>query len=80
MTAAATTISPPEPELTPAEIVARAEALAPGLVERQAETEELRYYPQRTHEELDEAGLYRILVPRRYGGYEFDLSHVLAGR
>ena len=73
MTATIPDISPPEPDLTPAEIVARAEALAPKLVERQAETETLRYYPQSTHEELDAAGLYRILVPRRFGGYEFDL-------
>ena len=68
------TIPPPEPDLTQAEIVARAEALAPGLVERQAETEDLRTYPLRTHEEFDAAGFYRILVPRRYGGYEFDLG------
>jgi 3-hydroxy-9,10-secoandrosta-1,3,5(10)-triene-9,17-dione monooxygenase len=31
-------VNPPEPFLTPAEIIARAEAIAPTLVERQAET------------------------------------------
>jgi 3-hydroxy-9,10-secoandrosta-1,3,5(10)-triene-9,17-dione monooxygenase len=66
-------ISPPEPDLTPAEVVARADAMRERLVERQAETEKLLYYSQQTHEELLEAGLYRILVPRRFGGYEFDL-------
>jgi 3-hydroxy-9,10-secoandrosta-1,3,5(10)-triene-9,17-dione monooxygenase len=72
--AVARAISPPEPDLTPAEIVARAEALREHLVERQAETEDLRYYSQETHEAFVEAGFYRILVPRRYGGYEFDLT------
>jgi 3-hydroxy-9,10-secoandrosta-1,3,5(10)-triene-9,17-dione monooxygenase len=65
-------IDPPELDLTPKEIIARAEALAPRLVERQAETEQLTYYPEVTHREFLEAGFYRILVPRRYGGYEFD--------
>lgn len=67
-------IDPPEPGLTPKEIVARAEALVPRLVERQAETERLTYYPEVTHREFLEAGFYRILVPRRYGGYEFDYT------
>ncbi len=62
---------PPEPGLTAAEVVARAEALAPSLVERQAETEKRTYYAEDTHEAFREAGFYRILVPRRYGGYEF---------
>jgi 3-hydroxy-9,10-secoandrosta-1,3,5(10)-triene-9,17-dione monooxygenase len=54
-------------------MVARARALVPRLIERQGETEELRYYPEATHRELLESGLYRIFVPRRYGGYELDL-------
>jgi 3-hydroxy-9,10-secoandrosta-1,3,5(10)-triene-9,17-dione monooxygenase len=62
---------PPEPRLTPADVIARAHAIAPGLVERQAETEARTYYAQDTHEQFRQAGLYRILVPRRYGGYEF---------
>lgn len=63
--------SPPEPGLTPEEIIARAEAIASTLIERQDETEERTYYAGDTHEKFREAGLYRILVPRRYGGYEF---------
>lgn len=62
---------PPEPNLTPAQIIARAEAIAPSLVGRQAETEERTYYAEDTHEAFRRAGFYRILVPRRYGGYEF---------
>jgi 3-hydroxy-9,10-secoandrosta-1,3,5(10)-triene-9,17-dione monooxygenase len=59
--------------VTSREIVARAEALRPGLIERQAETEELTYYPEITHREFLEAGFYRILQPRRYGGLELDV-------
>jgi 3-hydroxy-9,10-secoandrosta-1,3,5(10)-triene-9,17-dione monooxygenase len=73
MTSAAPTIQPPEPGLTPDEIVARADALRPLLVERQAETEERTYYGEDVHEEFLKAGFYRMLVPRRFGGYEFDL-------
>ncbi|SEE68384.1 3-hydroxy-9,10-secoandrosta-1,3,5(10)-triene-9,17-dione monooxygenase [Streptomyces sp. 2231.1] len=64
-------VAPPEPGLTPEEIVARAEALAATLVERQAETERRGFYAEDTHEAFARAGFYRILVPRRYGGYEF---------
>ncbi|MEV7008172.1 acyl-CoA dehydrogenase family protein [Streptosporangium sp. NPDC051022] len=65
---------PPEPGLTPSEIIARAEAMVPTLVERQAETEERTFYAPDTHEAFAAAGFYRILVPRRYGGYEFGLG------
>ncbi|GAA3071410.1 acyl-CoA dehydrogenase family protein [Streptosporangium carneum] len=68
---------PPEPGLTPAEVVARAEAIAPTLVGRQAETEQRTFYAQDTHEEFTRAGFYRILVPRRYGGYEFGVGTFL---
>lgn len=68
---------PPEPELTPAEIVARAEAMVPSLVARQAETEQRTFYAEDTHEAFVRAGFYRILVPRRYGGYEFGIDTFL---
>ncbi|MEU5861849.1 acyl-CoA dehydrogenase family protein [Nonomuraea sp. NPDC047529] len=67
-------VAPPEPGLTPDEIVARAEAMVPALVERQAETERRTYYAPDTHEAFARAGLYRILVPRRFGGYEFGVE------
>jgi 3-hydroxy-9,10-secoandrosta-1,3,5(10)-triene-9,17-dione monooxygenase len=66
--------SVPEPDLTPREMVARAEAMRPMLLERQAETEERTYYSHETHEEFTRAGFYRALAPRRFGGYEFDLT------
>src|SRR5262245_3343991 len=58
---------------TPRELLARAESMRSRLVELQAETEERTYYSQEIHEALLEAGLYRALVPKRYGGYELDL-------
>lgn len=72
-----TSPSPPEPDLTPADIIARAEAIAPTLVARQAETEQRTFYAPDTHEEFARAGFYRILVPRRYGGYEFGIDTFL---
>jgi 3-hydroxy-9,10-secoandrosta-1,3,5(10)-triene-9,17-dione monooxygenase len=65
--------SPPEPDLTPEEMIARAVALRPALVAQQAECEERTYYSQELHEEFLAAGFYRLYVPRRYGGYEFDV-------
>jgi 3-hydroxy-9,10-secoandrosta-1,3,5(10)-triene-9,17-dione monooxygenase len=65
--------SPPEPALTPAELIRRAAALRPKLIEQQAETEERTYYSEELHQEFLRAGFYRLYVPRRYGGYEFDV-------
>lgn len=64
----------PGPGLTPAEVVARAEGIADTLVARQAETERRTFYGADTHVQLVNAGFYRILVPRRYGGYEFGVD------
>jgi 3-hydroxy-9,10-secoandrosta-1,3,5(10)-triene-9,17-dione monooxygenase len=71
------TIAPPEPRLSPREIVARARALRPLLLEQQAETEARTYYSEEIHQELLDGGFYRMLVPRRYGGYEFDFPTFL---
>ena len=70
-------IAPPESDLTPDEIVARAVALRPRLIELAAETEARTYYSEEIHEEFLRAGFYRMLVPRRYGGYEFDFPTFL---
>jgi 3-hydroxy-9,10-secoandrosta-1,3,5(10)-triene-9,17-dione monooxygenase len=66
-------IAVPEPELTERELVERAVALRPALLERQARTEQLTRYPEETHQDFLRAGFYRTLQPRRYGGYEFGL-------
>jgi 3-hydroxy-9,10-secoandrosta-1,3,5(10)-triene-9,17-dione monooxygenase len=69
--------APPEPDLTAEQMMARAEALVPELVGRQAETEERSFYAEDTHEWFARNGFYRILVPRRYGGYEFGIETFL---
>ena len=56
------------------EIVARARALAPNLRARAAECEQNRRVPEESIREIKEAGLFRILQPRAFGGYEFDFS------
>jgi 3-hydroxy-9,10-secoandrosta-1,3,5(10)-triene-9,17-dione monooxygenase len=67
----------PEPGLTAEEVLTRAEAMVPELVSRQGETEERGYYAQDLHERFARSGFYRILVPRRYGGYEFGIDTFL---
>ena len=66
--------APPEPDLTEQEVIARAERIAETLVDRQRETEERGYYALDTHNELLAGGFFRLLVPRRYGGYEFGID------
>lgn len=52
--------------------VARAEALVPVLRQRVVRTEDLRRLPEETERDLHEAGLFRVLQPRRVGGAELD--------
>jgi 3-hydroxy-9,10-secoandrosta-1,3,5(10)-triene-9,17-dione monooxygenase len=70
----AATAAVPEPDLTPDELVARAVALRPELIERQADAEQRTYYSEEMHQKFLEAGFYRCYVPRRFGGYEFDVK------
>ncbi|CRK59457.1 POSSIBLE OXIDOREDUCTASE [Alloactinosynnema sp. L-07] len=65
---------PPEPGLTPAEVIARARALLPLLVEQRAAVEQRTYYSAEVHSAFQDAGFYRLLVPARYGGYEIGLE------
>src|SRR6476469_4981637 len=53
-------------------MIARARALIPGLRDRASRTEELRRLPPETERDLHDAGLFRILQPKRVGGSEFD--------
>jgi len=53
-------------------MVTRAKALVPQLRGRAAHTEELRRLPPETERDLHDAGLFRIVQPRRVGGSEFD--------
>jgi 3-hydroxy-9,10-secoandrosta-1,3,5(10)-triene-9,17-dione monooxygenase len=55
-----------------ADMAARARALIPRLRDRAARTEELRRLPPETERDLHEAGLFRIVQPKRVGGSELD--------
>ena len=70
---AAQEIPVPEPGLTPQEIIARAQALIPAVRDQQEEAERLGHHTDALEREFVEAGFYRILQPRRFGGYEFGL-------
>src|SRR5215210_4356046 len=53
-------------------MVARAKALVPELCDRASKTEELRRLPLETERDLHDAGLFRIVQPKRVGGAELD--------
>ncbi len=57
-----------------AELLARASALVPLIREHRAEAEKLRRAPPQCIDAIHQAGLFRIFVPREYGGYEVDLG------
>ena len=62
----------PDPHLTPDEMVDRAVAIRSRLRDDQAQTEAGNRYSKDMHDTFTEAGFYRILQPRMFGGYEFD--------
>jgi 3-hydroxy-9,10-secoandrosta-1,3,5(10)-triene-9,17-dione monooxygenase len=68
---ASTQIPQPEPDLTPQMAVERARALIPMLRAQQDEGDALGHYTPAVHEAMKAAGLYRILQPKMFGGYEF---------
>ena len=53
-----------------AEIVARAEALIPWLRERADACEKARMVSRETIQKFKDAGFFKILQPKRWGGYE----------
>src|SRR5882757_205858 len=53
-------------------MLAAARALIPSLRDRAARTEELRRLPAETERDLHDAGLFRIVQPKRVGGSELD--------
>ena len=69
----ASSIKVPEPNLTPDAMIARAREMRTVLRERQAECERAGRILPATHRQFVEAGFYRIVQPRRFGGYEFDV-------
>ncbi|WP_059005707.1 acyl-CoA dehydrogenase family protein [Streptomyces specialis] len=59
------------------DLVARAVALQPLLREHAARTETGRRVPDEVIDALDEAGLFRLATPRRYGGHQSDMRTML---
>ena len=63
----------PEPDLTPEAVIGRARALIPAIRDQQDEAERLGHHTTELDRQFAAAGFYRILQPRRFGGYEFGL-------
>jgi 3-hydroxy-9,10-secoandrosta-1,3,5(10)-triene-9,17-dione monooxygenase len=59
---------------TPAEVIARARALIPVLAERAPAAEQERRLPQATIADMQKAGFFRVLQPKRWGGFEMDMA------
>jgi alkylation response protein AidB-like acyl-CoA dehydrogenase len=59
----------PAPSVTRQDMLERARALAPRFAERAAAAEEARRIPPESVKEMLDAGLARILLPQRAGGY-----------
>lgn len=70
----ASAIPVPEPSLSAEEMVARAAAMREVLRERQDRCEAEGRLPEDTAKEFFEAGFFRVVQPRRFGGYEFGLE------
>ena len=66
-------IAPPEPGLTPEALLERARAMRPTLLANQGRCEAEGRVPEDINDQLVKAGFYRIVQPRRFGGYEFDV-------
>jgi len=60
--------------VTPKDYLDRVRALLPRLRERAPQAERLRRLPDETFADFQQAGLFRALQPKRYGGYELDPS------
>src|SRR5581483_8411622 len=61
-------------DATREELVAAARAMIPTLRERAPRTEEARRMLPETLQEFKDAGFFRILQPRRFGGFELGMD------
>jgi len=58
--------------VTPGEIIQRARDMIPYLKERARAAQEQRTLPEETVRRMKEAGLFRVLQPARWGGFQMD--------
>ena len=75
--AGAAAIAQAEPGLTPLMAIARAESLIPLLREGQDEADARGHYAEAVHQAMLDGGLYRLVQPRMFGGYEFSWTDFL---
>ncbi len=59
---------------TPADLIARARAMIPVLAARAAAAEAERCLSEETIADMQAAGFFRVLQPKRWGGYEMDMA------
>ncbi len=64
-------------ELPLKDALAFAERIRPSLIEEQASVEARTTYSPERHQEFRDAGLYKLLIPRLYGGYAYDMPSFL---
>ncbi len=67
-------IPAPEPDLTAEAIVARAQALIPEIRAQADEAERIGKHVPELDKKFVDAGFYRILQPKRFGGYAFGMD------
>lgn len=58
----------------PSELIERARALVPVLAERAPRADRERVVPKESIADMQAAGLFRVLQPKRWGGYEMSLE------
>ena len=63
-----------EPRPSPAALKAAMRELLPAFRKRAAAAEKTRQVPAENLSALRDAGLYKIVQPRRFGGYEYDFD------
>jgi 3-hydroxy-9,10-secoandrosta-1,3,5(10)-triene-9,17-dione monooxygenase len=66
-------LAQPDPSLTPEKAIALARSLQPKLREQQETSDERGWYSDEVHKTLLDGGMYRLVQPKMFGGYEFDL-------
>jgi len=62
---------------SPAELAARARAMAPAIRARCREAEQRTRLPEATIDEFRAAELYRTMQPKRFGGFEYDFGAMI---
>src|SRR5947209_8510780 len=62
-----------QPQASHDDLVERARQLVPHLRQRMKEMDQLGYLPEATVQELQDAGLFQLTIPRIYGGHQVDM-------